>query len=256
MISHIRRFVPALLVATTVLAAATGCGSPAAPSTPYVASAQYFSGVITVGGTSSYAISPPEKTLYLITLGSLTSAANEPLSSTVALSMGTLSGTDCTPFTTVTVGKALVAQITQSLDPGLPFCVSVTDTGSLQQDANFFVRIVSVTGSRFAPVPVATTETFTSNVFPSTSAARSFTTDTTNPITLTLQSTATPGVVLGLSVGVRDLTTCHITSTVKTAAGASAQLTINADAGVYCVIVSDPGTLTAPTSFTASINHF
>jgi hypothetical protein len=254
MTSRIRRLIPAALVAALLASGAPGCSSPTSTTTPYLATAQYFAGSITVAGAASYVLSPTSATLYLITLGSLTSLANAPLSSNVVLAFGTESGTDCLPITTVTVGASLVSQIIKAVDPG-SYCVSITDAGSLQDTTNFFVRIVSVTGSRIAPVPVPVTETFTSDVLPTTSAGRSFNTQTTNPISLTLQSTGTPGVVLGLSVGVRDLSTCHITQTVKTAAGGTAQLTINADAGIYCAVVSDPGTLAAPTTFTVSIGH-
>ena len=111
-----------------------------------------------------------------------------------------------------------------------------------------------------SPTPVADTAAllrdFSSLLAPGSSASRSFELTTAGPIAVTLKSTAPDGVTVGLGVGIpRSNGSCALSAAVETAAGASAQISINADAGAYCAKVYDAGALTAPVPFTISISR-
>lgn len=62
-------------------------------------------------------------------------------------------------------------------------------------------------------------------------------------------------VMLGVGIGTPSGTDCTTTSTITTAAGASAQLTGTYAAGVYCAKVFDVGNLFGPATFTLNIAH-
>ena len=86
----------------------------------------------------------------------------------VALSVGTLSGTACTPTTTVNATAALKAQLATALAAGT-FCVNVADLGTVTEDLSFSLRVVQLPSSG---TPTSTTDTFSSNVTPRGSASR------------------------------------------------------------------------------------
>ena len=104
----------------------------------------------------------------------------------------------------------------------------------------------------------ATTDlnTFSSLLVPGGSAAREVALTGTGPIGVTLTSTSPAGVVVGVGIGIpRGDSSCALATAVQAAAGAPAQVSVAAEAGRYCVKVYDPGTLTAPVSFTVSISR-
>ncbi len=97
---------------------------------------------------------------------------------------------------------------------------------------------------------------FSSLVPPGGSASRSFELAAAGRIAVTLKSTTPDGVTVGVGVGIpRSDGSCAVSAGVETAAGAQAQLSIDADVGAYCAKVYDPGSLTAPVPFTISISR-
>jgi hypothetical protein len=77
-------------------------------------------------------------------------------------------------------------------------------------------------------------------------------------VTLTLISAGPPSTVsIGFGVGVPrpDGTGCNLGRVVIAQAGTSPQLSVNVDAGLYCIGVYDPGTLLDAVSFSLSIYH-
>lgn len=111
-----------------------------------------------------------------------------------------------------------------------------------------------------SPTPVADTATmlkeFSNVIVPGGSASREFTLTAAGPIGITLKSTTPDGVLVGVGIGIpRGNGSCALSAAVETVAGATAQITLNADVGAYCARVYDLGTLTAPLPFTISISR-
>jgi hypothetical protein len=113
-----------------------------------------------------------------------------------------------------------------------------------------------ISGTPTAPDPVADVNTFSSSVAPGSAASRQFDVTTGGTVSVRLSSTNPDGVVLGLGVGIpRSNGSCAVSSAVDTPAGAEAQLAVTTGAGAYCARVHDPGTLSAPVSFTLVISR-
>ena len=73
---------------------------------------------------------------------------------------------------------------------------------------------------------------------------------------LTLTTTAPSGVALGLGIGIpRSNGSCALSAGVEAVAGDAAQIAMTAEAATYCAKVYDPGTVTAPTTFTIVISR-
>jgi hypothetical protein len=108
---------------------------------------------------------------------------------------------------------------------------------------------------------VTQSELFTGSLSPRESSFYSFTTTTAGTVAITLASVTVsrPGpptdVQMELGIGQPAGTGCALTSSLNASAGLVAQLTSPVETGIYCVNVSDPGTLTAPVSFAVRIAH-
>jgi hypothetical protein len=104
--------------------------------------------------------------------------------------------------------------------------------------------------------PDALQRDFTSLILPGGSASRAFDLTVGGQIAVTLRSTTPAGVTVGVGVGIpRSDGSCALQAVVETAAGATAQIAIAADAGAYCAKVYDLGTLRDPLPFTISISR-
>jgi len=111
-----------------------------------------------------------------------------------------------------------------------------------------------------SPTPTQDTATllgeFSSQLIPGGTASREFDVTTAGAMTVTLKSTTPAGVMVGVGVGIpRSDGSCALSAAVEAVAGAAAQLSMAAAAGPHCARVYDPGTLTAPLSFTISISR-
>lgn len=112
----------------------------------------------------------------------------------------------------------------------------------------------STTTSPTATSPV--TETFSGQIIPGGSAARSFTAASSGTASITLTQIGPPAdVVVGLGIGIPQSngSGCYLTQTVPAAASAAPQIAVAVDAGTYCVRLYDTGALVAPVAFSVAI---
>jgi len=101
------------------------------------------------------------------------------------------------------------------------------------------------------------TETFSSIVPWKGATSRSFTTSAKGTVTVTLTSLGQDAAAVGLALGLADgaNSQCAPTYSVVTTVYAGRQLAATADAGRYCILVSDIGELTNQASFTVTVVH-
>lgn len=109
--------------------------------------------------------------------------------------------------------------------------------------------------------PTVISEVFTGRLSPGGSAFYAFRANTSASASYTLASLTLPGsgravdTVMTLGVGVPAGEDCNVTSSTLAAPGLAPQLSSNVSPGVYCVRISDPGTLTTATNFAVRIQH-
>ena len=128
-----------------------------------------------------------------------------------------------------------------------------------------FVCVLAMTAVSCSTGPTAptntiaspATETFSSLLAVKGTASRSFSTHNRGTISVTLTSTSPAGTVVGVGVGIPRIgnTGCNLTTSVNTAAGSGAQISVTAETGDYCVQIYDLGTLSAQLAFTLSFTH-
>jgi hypothetical protein len=234
---------------------AAGCGESSTPTTPSAdiptTTTGFFGGTLSTMGSvpNTFVVStagPVE-----VTLLTLTTPAGNVQNLPIALAVGTLTDTVCTPTTTVNVTAALKAQLRTNLAAGT-FCVNVADIGNVTDDLSFTLRVVSLP---LIATPTSTTETFSSNLTPGGSASRTFTVTTSGTVTATLQSFGA-SVDVGFAIGVANVTTSLCTATTVVTGQSGTSISLPADPSTYCVKIFDPGKLAAATtSFTISIVH-
>jgi hypothetical protein len=100
------------------------------------------------------------------------------------------------------------------------------------------------------------TELFSAQFIPGGGASRSFTAASAGTVSLTLSALGPPAdLIVGLGVGIPQSngSGCYLTQSVITGASSSPQLTVQVDAGVYCVRLWDLGTMRSATAFTVTI---
>ena len=104
-------------------------------------------------------------------------------------------------------------------------------------------------------------ETFAGDISLQGSSFYSFTVTTAGTVSVSLSSlmanTSGPAssAVVRLGLGVPLGTGCSVTSSVDTAAGLTAQLTVSVSPDVYCVSIADIGNMTGPMHFTIRIGQ-
>jgi hypothetical protein len=118
------------------------------------------------------------------------------------------------------------------------------------------------TPSTTTPATTTYRERFTSTLPVGGSQFFSFSIATAGTVTATLESIGGPGVpssvVVNLGVGTPYQTTCSATPAqvqVTGDAGLTAVVTGSQQPGALCVLVSDPGNLFAPATYTVVIDH-
>lgn len=127
--------------------------------------------------------------------------------------------------------------------------------------ALIFVAAASIGCETTLTSPTATAtpidvNAFNSQVLPGGSASREFTLSTGGSVGVTLTSTTPADTVLGVGLGIpRSDGSCALGGAVSTTAGAGPQLAMDADTGLFCVKVYDPGRLAAPVGFTLAISR-
>jgi hypothetical protein len=123
-----------------------------------------------------------------------------------------------------------------------------------------FAALLVACGSDTPTSPSTTdpvTETFSSIVQPKGSTSRSFTTTASGTITVTLTSLGQDTAAIRLALGLADAASgdCAPTYSVITTQYSGRQLSQTADAGQYCILVTDIGELTGQTTFTVTVVH-
>jgi hypothetical protein len=132
------------LVVLSISTAACSDDSATAPATSTATgSAQTFSGIVPVQGSSFYSFSVAETSTVKVTLASLMMHSTGPASpAVVRLGVGVPSGTGCALGTSVVdTSAALTAQITASLAVPDVYCVQISDIGNLMAPMNFIILI-------------------------------------------------------------------------------------------------------------------
>jgi hypothetical protein len=106
--------------------------------------------------------------------------------------------------------------------------------------------------------PTEVTETFTSIVQRNGTTTRSFSTEAQGLITVTLTSLGQDAAQVGLGLGLSDTVTgqCLPTFSVITSTYLGRAISVKADPGQYCIVVSDVGELTNQSSFAVDVRHF
>lgn len=98
---------------------------------------------------------------------------------------------------------------------------------------------------------------FESTLAPGGSSSRTFSVGGPGTVDVTLASTTPPDLWLSIGIGIPTTTRtgCSLTAAITVAPGSSSHLQLAADAGSYCVQVSDPGRLAAVVGFSVTIVH-
>jgi hypothetical protein len=215
-----------------------------------------FTGTLSIGGTQFMTVVVQQTATTSIKLASLRLAGTTTtVSVPVSIQLGTLSsdGLTCSSTTSVTVTPALTNQINQQLIAGT-YCVAIVDAGSLTGDLDFAVRIDQAANTSALGTPG--TETFSSNLYPSGTAMRTFAASQSGNISVSVTS-VTPAAAIGLGLGVpnTDSSDCAFTTTLTTTAGSGNSINATADAGTYCVKVFDAAGLRDRVLFSVQITH-
>jgi hypothetical protein len=118
----------------------------------------------------------------------------------------------------------------------------------------------SSTTSTTAPTGNPTTENYSGTVQVGSSDVHSFTVvQSGGQLNVILTAAGPPPTIqMGLGIGSFAAPTCTLfqNGSVVTPAGAIAQLSGTANAGTYCVQVSDVGNQSAPVSYTVTVTHY
>lgn len=243
--------------APVLLALATGCDStPIQPTFPkFESTPRFFSGSLAPGAASGvFTFSLKVDGGARVTLGSVTSlGTGEPNAAELALSLGTPSGGGCAPTTSKTVSAALSGQVTAALRTG-DYCVTLADSGSLTEPVNFTIRVVTSVG--ITP-GIGGTKL---DLFPATLARGSFSLKTfqvngIGTLTLTLTGVGATGAAIKIGVGLWDGEACRLNTAIIGSPSADPLITTTADAGSYCVVLTDVGNLTAQVVVSGAILH-
>ena len=131
---------------------------------------------------------------------------------------------------------------------------AIADTGSLTQPTNFLIRINQIPGSSRPPIAATpSSETFASNLALRGTSARTFAATGNGQVTLRIQNLGASDALVDLGFGIprSDGSGCLIAQTVR--GGVGSQISTPVDLGPYCVVITDFGNLTAPTSFSINI---
>jgi hypothetical protein len=248
-----------LVVVLMALVAAVGCEeTPVTPTPPLSATTQIFGGTLSVQDSAFFSFSLTTESRVDLTFASLTpTPLGEAMSEALELGLGTPRGTGCETSETRLTSPALQAQLSLVLQPGT-YCTNLRDPGSLPGASDFVVRIVQTPTSLEPPAGEdPTTATFESTVAAGGSTSRSFTASQAGVVRLTLERTGPPdNTVVGLGVGiVRANNTCGLSRQVTAAPGASPQLELPIDSGVYCVRVFDVGNIVDTLPFVLRVVH-
>jgi hypothetical protein len=217
---------------------------------------RFFSGSLAPAGASGVFTFPVRVDGAIrVTLGSVTSSATgEPDSSSLVLSLGTPSGGTCLVTNTNTVPADLSGQVTAVVTTG-DRCVTLADPGNLTQAVDFTIRVVTSVGITPNLGPTKT-DSLPATLARNSQSLKTFTVGGIGTLKLALIGVGpNPDLAIKIGLGLWDGAACRISTTVVSAPAADALITTIADAGDYCVILSDIGNLTAQVPISGTIAH-
>jgi hypothetical protein len=239
------------------LALAAGCSStPISPTFPaYATVTRFFSGSLAPGASNMFTFSAKLDGAARITLGSVTSSATgDPDPSALTLTLGTPSGAACSPTKANTVAAALSGQVTAVLTTG-DYCVTLADPGNLTQAVNFTIRVVTSVGIT-PSLGITRTDTLPSTLAQNSQSLKTFTVGSIGALVLNLIGVGSnPDLAIKVGLGLWDGSACRITTNIVSVASTDALLTTTADAGDYCVLLTDVGNLPSQVSVSGTIQH-
>jgi hypothetical protein len=240
------------------LALATGCSStPISPTFPaYATVTRFFSGSLGPGAASGvFTFSTKFDGAARVTLGSVTSSATgDADASALALSLGKPSGATCSPTNTKTVAAALSGQITAVLTTG-DYCITLADPGNLTQPVDFTIRVVTSVGIT-PSLGLTKTDSLPATLARNSQSLKTFKVGSIGTLTLNLTGVGpNPDLVIKVGLGLWDGSACRISTTVLSAVSTDALVTTTADAGDYCVLLTDIGNLTSQVAIEGTIQH-
>jgi len=123
----------------------------------------------------------------------------------------------------------------------------------------FALALTGCGDSTSATAPTTTspvTETFTGQLVVGGSASHAFTAVSAGTVSVTLASLGPPAdLMVGFGVGIPQTNgaSCLLSQSVQTGAATSPQITVQVEAGTYCVRLYDLGTMKSPAAFTVTI---
>jgi hypothetical protein len=251
------RFATLPLLAAIVLTQACGSDEPVRP-TPIEEppqSIEVYSGPLDPNGTNTYLFTLQTRTtVQLMLVGAVIDSPLRSLSPVLRIRIATWDGTSCVTRTEVDIAPRLTAGLHAYLDPGT-YCAVVTDPGTLTESVGATLRIVAPALLRTGGQ--AGTRTFSSAITPGGTASRTFESTVPGRVNVTLNSVSEGAVEMALAIGVpaSDNSGCKFSRVVRALPGGSAQLSVETDAGDYCVTLVDVGNLKATSAFTVTIEH-
>ena len=240
------------------LALAVGCSSnPIAPTFPqYATVSRYFSGSMAPGGAPAvFTFSVKIDGAIRVTLGSVTSSATgEPDATPLAVGFGTPSGASCSATTSQTAAAALTGQLTSTITHG-DYCVVLTDPGALTQPVKFTIRVVTSVGAT-PGIGLARADSLPGSLSRNSQSLKTFSTNTSGDMSLTFTEIGTnPALAIKIGLGIWDGSACRLNTTIVSAPSTDPLISTTADAGDYCVLITDVGNLTAQVLVTGVIIH-
>lgn len=131
----------AVLVAASLAAGACGDSADTVTGpTDVTLTTEHFSGTIVVGGVRFYSFTVTQSGVATITLASVTGpTTGVALPVALRLGLGVPQATGCAVTAHVIAPAALVAQLTQPIEPGV-HCIEVADAGELTAPVSFAAR--------------------------------------------------------------------------------------------------------------------
>jgi hypothetical protein len=246
---------PSPVATVLVLALCSGCGSkPTAPSTATTdtSSTTLFQGTLDTGGIAVQSFNAPAAQTVKLMLASVSAEANRPLAQPLVLTVGTLSGSDCTASSTVRATPALTGQLSSNVAAG-SFCVSVSDPESqIVGTVTFSLRVVI--GSPTPEASAAGTTTWATAVGTNGSASRTVAASAAGTMTISLDSLSYTDGQLGLGLGIPGSGRVGCELTLTTIAGTGGKVTASVESGEYCVKIYDVGRTTGMVNVSTTIS--
>ena len=236
----------------------SACSSDSTGPTPIVVEQliEIYSGPLDPGGTNTYLFSLSQPATVQVMLGGV--IGGDPLQSlspVLHLTLARWSGSGCEPVSQLDLAPRLTAALQAYVEVGT-YCAIVSDPhAALTGTVAATLRVVSPALVRQSGS--AGTATFANTLTPAGRSSRTFVASAQGTVSLTLESFSDPDVELGLGLGLlaSDGSGCRLAQIVHARPGSSPQLTARVDAGDYCAMVFDLGTLARTGSFTMRIAY-